>query len=348
MAPAPSKPQARARAIKSPGPGAPTTKAPAGAPQVCALVAEEAFLLAEAVADFRRVNHAPPPGDLNAERFDLAKDTLEQLLEAVRTLPMLAPRRFVQGDNLEGLPASQHRALLAYLEAPNPRCTLLLTASKLDGRQKLTQALRAQGALVVVEVPKPRDAVGWTVRRARAAGVQLGPATAAALVARTGPNFGVVASALEVLALHAGSSGQVDEADVAALVAPTREAHVFELTAALGRRAWPQCSRLIGELLGGGQSPLMVLAMVTRQLRLLLAAKRWHGSAGGLAEAAGVRPFVAEAAMQDARRTTERTLLHGLRAAQVCDLTLKTGTLAPHLALERLLLAATGGQVRPG
>ena len=314
---------------------------------ICVVVGEDAFLRHEAEEAFRRQSKAPPPGALGAESFDFgrggkeATDALDNLLAAARTVPMLGGRRWVHGRNLEGLPAASHPALLRYCTEPVPSCLLLLSASKLDGRLKLTQALRAQGVVVQVDPPRPRELPGWVMQRARASGVRLDGQAAAAVATRVGPNFGVLASALETLRTWAGpDQAPISPDDVDALVAPTREAHVFELTAALGRHDWPASSSLLHELLAAGESPLLVLALLTRQLRLLLAAKRWRGHARDLADAAGVRPFVAEALLQETRKFGEGQLMDAMRAAQACDVAVKTGTLAPHLALERLLIRA--------
>ena len=252
-------------------------------------------------------------------------------------MPVLAPRRWVHGQHLEKLPAADQASLVAYLRDPCPTTVLVLTGERLDGRSKLAQAARTAGVLTVLEGPKPAELPRWILLRAQAAGWRMTQAAAARLGDLVGPELGVLAMSLEKLSLHAGDNEPIEVDDVVAVMASTRDASIFELTGAISRRDWATASIRLRALVGDGEAPLLLLNMVVRQARLLLGAKQAGGRAQDLAHALGVRPFVAEHLLRDARGFAEDELLRALSDAEACDLALKNSRIAPVLHLDHLL-----------
>ncbi len=113
---------------------------------------------------------------------------------------------------------------------------------------------------------------------------------------------------------------------------------MFELTGAMGRRDWAVASTRLQQLLSEGEAPLKVLTMMAREIRLLLGAKESTGRAQEVAATLGVRPFVAERLIGDAKRFAPDELLRALSDAQACDAALKSSAMKPALQLQRLLM----------
>jgi len=276
--------------------------------------------------------------ELNQDSIDLGEAGVTPLLEAASTLPMMAPLRFVHGRHLDKLAAKDHGALLAYLAAPCPTTVLVLTANKLDQRSKLAQAIKAHKVLTVLEAPRGQQLPDWIMARARASGCAISHRAASRLGELVGAELGVLVMSLQKLSLYVGANKTIDVADVETVVSRTQEASIFELTGAIGRRDWPVATTRLQELLAEGEAPLRVLAMVVREIRLLLGAKELPGRAQDVAATLGVRPFVAERLQSDAKRFAADELLGALRAAEACDAALKSRGLKPALQLQRLLL----------
>jgi DNA polymerase-3 subunit delta len=276
--------------------------------------------------------------ELNQDSIDLGEVGVTPLLEAASTLPMMASYRFVHGRHLDKLAAKDHGALLSYLAAPCPSTVLVLTAAKLDQRSKLAQALKARKVLTVLEPPRGQQLPDWIMGRAKACGYAISHRAASRLAELVGAELGVLVMSLQKLALFVGANQIIDVADVDAVVSRTQEASIFELTGAIGRRDWLTASTRLQRLLAEGEAPLRVLAMVVREIRLLLGAKELPGRAQDVAATLGVRPFVAERLQSDAKRFAAHELLGALRAAEACDAGLKSRGLKPALQLQRLLV----------
>lgn len=308
---------------------------------VCAVIGEDAFLRAEAVQAHKQACCPPPADAFNAESFDLPETGVQPMLSAASCLPMLARKRFVVGHNVDKVAAKDLLPLLHYLQAPVQSTLLLLTGSKLDARLKLSQALKAGGCLQMCESPKARDLPRWILQRAQRLNISMHNDAATTLAERVGPDMGVLAQNLDKLSLYAGANNSIERAAVEALVQPTREASIFALTDAVAQKQWAQASCAVTQLLQHGEEPLVIVAMLARQVRLLLAAKSNPRAA---AKELGVPPFVAENLLRDARRFAFAELLAGMRHVQLCDASLKSSSSLPAAAaLQRLVFHLSAG-----
>lgn len=298
------------------------------------LVGPDLFLRREAIAHWRTRWQPGGAPDAASSRFDLAEHALSDVLAAAASGSLFSPRQFIVAQGLEAVPAKEHGPLLAYLDSPCPTTFLVLAAGKLDGRSKLAQALSQRRLIDHLEPPAPHALVGYLMARARAQHMALTPGAAALLAERIGPDVGLLQQSLEKVALSvAGPGGDarpIERADVDAMVVPTREASVFALTDAIGQGPWSKASCALADLLHGGEEPLVILAMLIRQVRLLLAAQQ-------APKTLGVPAFVAKTLLRQAGRLPRRALRAALADLQACDLALKRSRLPPAVALERAI-----------
>jgi DNA polymerase-3 subunit delta len=311
---------------------------------VYVLVGAESVLVYEATTLLRR-QALPAAADFNRHELTAGETPIDRALEAARTLPMMAPRRFVHISSIEVLKAKDHAPLLAYLEQPAAHTVLCLSGSKLDQRTKLGQRAAQSGGLFVFEVPRQQELAAWIEHRARRQGFQLTFEAAQLLGDLIGVEVGSLDRAVEKVALYAGADVAITAEHVEAAVAPTRVHSIFELTAAIGARNLGLASSLLRNALGGGESALGVLGMITRQFRQLLQVKALgarRASNKEIAATTGIRPFLVDSLQAQARHYTTDELTFALDAALQADIRLKSSGLAPGVALDRLLIAVMG------
>jgi len=121
---------------------------------------------------------------------------VSSLVSAVRTLPMMSPRRVVIVSQAEALLAPKReseaaeRAIDAFttlLERPETLTTLVLVAAALDKRTKTYKLLGKHAT--IVDCGSPEDVAGaarWVTARVEAVGVEIDPAGARALATLAG------------------------------------------------------------------------------------------------------------------------------------------------------------------
>lgn len=127
---------------------------------IYALVGSESVLVSEATRALRQ-KALPVAADFNRHDFSAADTPLERALEAARTLPMMAAKRFVHVAAIEALKAKDHGPLLAYIEQPATHAVLCLSGNKLDQRTKLGQQLSQSGGLFVFDPPRQQEVPAW-------------------------------------------------------------------------------------------------------------------------------------------------------------------------------------------
>ena len=302
------------------------------------LLGEEALLREESLAALRAAVLGQGPADFDLDRLDGERVTAAGLGDALRTLPVLAPRRLVILREPE--PRAGGRGVGEALAALLPelgagRSVLVVVSEKADSRTRWVKAFPAE-AVVHCEPPRgERELVAFARAEARRQGVALAPGAAELLAERVGPQLLLLRREIEKLALLAPAGDPVGRAEVAAGTPRLASEPIWELTDAIGEGRAAEALRVLAHLLAGGAPAPVVLGSLASHYRRLLRLR-----AGGSVPAP---PFVRRKLDQQARRYGPRRLSACLRAIHETDLALKgAGHVPPELALERLVLGLAG------
>lgn len=236
--------------------------------------------------------------DFNVDKLSASDCDAARVLAAVRTVPMMAPRRFVllrgveRWDGNESGVASLD-AVAEYAKAPVPSTTLVLTAHKLDGRRKLVTLAKKEGFLVACPSLTPHELPRWIAAQAETKGHTVAGEVAALLAEISGPELGVLDDALERLSLYVGPGSAIDERAVAACVTRVRFADTWALVDALGRRDLGRALALLDEVYEPSDHGLPLVGAIAwsfRQMARLEAALAGGASLDAAAKAAAIFP----------------------------------------------------------
>jgi len=155
---------------------------------------------------------------------------------------------------------------------------------------------------------------------------------------------------LHKLVCYVDGEREIGEEDVAALTPYVPEANVFEMVDALANGNGGRALELIHQSLHDDPSDagFRLFALIVRQFRLLAMTRdhldRGGGAQGGaIAKAVAVQPFVASKLAAQARRFNAMQLDAILKRLQRYDQDMKTGRIAPRLALDLLATSLARG-----
>lgn len=313
-------------------------------PPVVALVGADTLLVRDAVDALRSKTLTRAP-DFNRDELRAGEGPIERVIDAAKTMPMMAEKRWVHLAAIDKLKAEAQATLLAYLEAPSPTTVLCLSGEKIDQRTKLGSRLSKEGALFAFEPPRQNELAAWISRRASRHQTKIDPDAAQLLADLIGIDLGSLDMSLSKLAVYAGADARIESEHVETLVAPTRVHSIFELTDAIGARDTGRATALLRNALEGGENALMVLGMIARQFRQLLGIKEMledRASNSDLAKELGIRPFLVDALKGQARRYSKHELTSALFAMQRADVSLKSSRLSHGVILDRLLVDVMG------
>ncbi len=285
--------------------------------------------------------------DFNYELFYGKEAGAARIVQAARTLPMMARRRLVLVRDADEMKADELGGLVPYVSAPAPETCLVFVGEKVDARLKFFTAFKKTGELIKLDPLYERQLPDFVRGGARARGVQLGPDAVQLVVDEVGAELGQLADAVERLAMFVGERKRVSADDVVEVVATTRQRSVFELANAVGEGQRERALAALGSLLGARESGVRIVAMLARHLRQPWVAHEWlagGGSKGQLAQVLGIPPFFVDGIAEQARRFERPRLRHMHDALFEADKLLKSSRLDDARTLEMLVLELTTGR----
>ena len=211
----------------------------------------------------------------NVDRLYGGELTVDDLVDASATLPMMAPRRIVIVLEAEKLliPKRESKAaeeeqerLEAFLSAPPPHATIVFVCGGLDLRRRLVKLLLKEAQVVDCgTIGDSSDAERWVKARATKLGAPLEPAAVRALVERAGLDIARLRAGLDRLALYALGEPTISVNDVRQVVTAGPDAQEnFGVANAIARNDTARALHELGLALDAGMTPYMMLG----QLRL--------------------------------------------------------------------------------
>jgi DNA polymerase-3 subunit delta len=305
----------------------------------------------------------PSTAALNTSTFDGRVD-LGALMAAAEAMPFLSERRLVivrgllarGGDAETGTRRGRSEtdeALAEYVGRAPPTTDVVFLESEPPPKGAILRAIeklaeRGQAEVVVEQPLDERGAVDFLRGATQTLGVRIDGEAAMALVGALGPDRRGLEREVEKLALYAGEGGTVTMAVVRELVPAADESRIFELVDAIGARNARGAVRAWRNLVRSGEDAHRMLAMIARQVRMLIQA----GELGRrppfqLAQALGVPPRVAGGLAQQAQAWPPGALEDVLRQLVELDRESKTGGPDVEPALEALIAELVAPAGRP-
>ncbi|MEQ1729715.1 MAG: DNA polymerase III subunit delta [Vicinamibacterales bacterium] len=203
---------------------------------------------------------------------DKLMTAVSSLVSAVRTLPMMAPRRVVivlQAHSML-VPKRESDAatraleeLEALLKNPDPQTTLVLVAGTLDKRSRIYKLLAKQATLVECGVLEGLDdAVRWVANRVAGAAMKIDPAGARLLAERCGTDVKRLRNDVDRLLLYALGQKSITLDDVREIVGPASLQDDWAMANAIEAGDGKTALRQLALMLDAGAAPEQVLGQL--------------------------------------------------------------------------------------
>jgi DNA polymerase-3 subunit delta len=240
-------------------------------------------------------------------------------------------------------PLEQLETLHEYLDHPAPRAWVVLLAEGLKAREVEKHAVwrrlaKEEAALGFYRL-REGELYQWLTREARHLGKNLTLTAAQRLVEMAGDNLAELSQELEKLVLFSGEENTLTPGLVSQLASHSRTYNIFALVDALGEPGFQPRLASLGHLLDLGEPPAKILAMLARQVRMLIRVKESAGTnPAELARRLNLPQGVVKRLGQQAARFSDAALTAHLGLLHQVDFYLKTSTGSPRLWLEWALL----------
>ena len=304
---------------------------------------EETFMIDEALTKLREKILSDGLADFNLNIFYASDCSVEQISDAVETLPMMAQRRLVIVKQAQDFSAAELDRLLPLVENPVNSTVLVFIASKVDMRKKFFKLFESKGTMVKFQKPFENQLNPWIVYIAKKHGKTLTPEALEIIKEWVGSNLTDINNEICKVAQYVGDRKEVTIDDVHAVVSRVKVDTVFELVNCMGNGDCANSFVHLAHLLDSGQNEVGVLAMVIRHFRILMLcqeALKEGLSQTQIASRVGVHGFFVREYIEQAKRHDFKQLVQIYDVLLDTDRALKSNPLSSHLWLENLVLQA--------
>lgn len=283
--------------------------------------------------------------DHNVIRLDKQSITPEKLISSVSSVPFLSERRLIIVTDFFSKTKSKRNAgkdwdnLRQIVETMPPTNDLLFREAQ--NTYKNNDLFNQIAEMISVrEFPMPRGAAinRWIQERVKDKGGDIDNSAVARLVYVIGSDTWALDSEIEKLVLYAADR-EINRNDIDLLTTDNHQDSIFKaVDMALNGNL--NAMESVKTILNGSESPGYILAMIHRQVRLLITAKMSHSehvNRNDLSRQLNLRGYAMDKLLEEVKRHSLSKLrsVHSLLVKT--DEKIKSGKLKDMLALEMLL-----------
>ena len=267
---------------------------------------------------------------------------LADVLDELRTLPFLAPRRVVIITNAEAFVSAHRQALENYLQSPSATATLVLMVSSWPKNTRLYKLVAGIGRAFDCGAPQ-KGLAQWLTKSASKRGKLIARDAADLLLEWIGSDLSVLNGEVEKLSLFVGERETITAADVSAMVTASAGPAAFALTNALTVGDAAAALKALDGMLTARGEEFRTLGMIASHLRRMLRAQQLASRGADPAGALNPRmPYRAkQATLALLSRRDLNTLQEDFRRLIRADLGMKSG-LDAAAALQQLIVGLCG------
>lgn len=308
-----------------------------------AVYGDDPYLRREAILAIVKAAMGGEEEEMGVSRMAGAQADLAKVLDELRTLPFLAPRRVVIVEDADTFVTANRKELETFAGKPPGTGVLILSVKTWLSTTKLAKLVEQVGTSVECKAPRERELAGWLSKLSKDRwNVSLPDDAARLLVELVGPETGLLSTEVDKLAAYVGDRRSITREDVGRMVGAGRALAVWDMIdqATLGNPTG--ALKTLDRLMTSGEASQRLLAALAGSLRRVHHSGKLRQARRDLDDAckrAGVYP-------RDIEKTGRQhahlgpTRVDRLPAELLeADLALKgSSTLSERTILERLLI----------
>ena len=281
---------------------------------------------------------------MNRAVFEGKDFAVDAIIDAAETFPFLSEWRLVYIKD-SGLCAPGRKddsdALSKYLPSIPETTIMIFVEQTIDKRNRLYKQIASLGRVVDCAVPGEAELIRWVTNIFKKKGKEIQPQVARQLLATVPKGMDVVYNEVSKLNDYVGERVNITFEDIEKVCTKSLEARIFDLVAALCSGKTEKALIQYHNMLIAKEQPLMILAMMARQFRMVLqckAATAKRMSQQEMMSKLGLRDFIVRECLKQGQNFTEGQLLEALYDCQDTDIRIKTGLMDGELGVELLIV----------
>ena len=207
-------------------------------------------------------------------------------------------------------------------------------------KKKLWEGIEKNAVIAEFRYQSESDLRAWIQRHFRANNKQISSELSSYLLTQCGLSMTRLHGEINKICSYSGAETIV-RGDIDAVVEPTLDAVVFQITDALGQREYDKAVERLHVLLKMQTEPIPIVAAIGAQMRRLYAAKLLQAEGKGAQELTalcGIAPYAANKTLSQARRFSLHFCREAVLLCSRTDRKIKTSYETPERLTELLIL----------
>lgn len=285
--------------------------------------------------------------EFNHRRFEGKNVDIDAVSEAVDACPAFSERTLVEIRDFDFFkcPEEKREKLTDLISGlPEYCCVVFIFTDpefKPDARTKIYSAFKKYGSVVEFPEQEQSDIISWLKRRFGAHNKKIESRNAEYMVFLCGSLMTNLISEVDKISAYAKGQ-EITREDIDAVATPVLDAVVFRMTDAISEKKFDTAAKIMSELLQMKEAPIMMTAMIGRQMRQMLAAKIVYKNGYDydyLKNILGLKSdYAARLIVNSARRFSMQWCIEAVRLCGETDLKMKSSGEDAQELLKMLLL----------
>lgn len=241
---------------------------------------EEKYLLEEFIKKFEIKFIAENIKDFNLSYLnDDNPQFIEKLKKNSFTLPSFSEKRFIIANckNYFTKKSNEDKKLIKLFENfPETTILIILVSDKIDNRIKVNKVIKKAGKILELNPPKYNNLDNWIINNFNDYNKNVDSRGVNLLEEMFNNNLQLLKNEIEKINTCYLEKDYINLEDIRKIISrdkSIKENIIFSLTDALSERKKDRALLLYNEMIKNGESPLMILSMINRQIRLLIQVK---------------------------------------------------------------------------
>ena len=297
---------------------------------------DEMFLIDQLVQMVVKQGVDSATKDFNYDLLDAEQTDGATVFALASSYPMMSDRRVVVVKSIQKFSTTDKTRILDYVLKPLETTCLVLTAGKVDRRQKFYASLIQHSQWVDCRQLYENQAIDWVKTYLRQSGKSISHEAATLMVQQVGSSLWNLYNEIEKMMTHSWGEIQFGMAHIHSVVGFSRQHNSWEFVDAVGRKDYKRSMILLANLLEEGQSPAGLIVVLCRRVLLLMQIREMLDKGmnpSRVASTMGLRPYFANLYLNQAKFYSIQELQSAMKILLDADRSIKTGYLEPLMTL---------------
>lgn len=303
------------------------------------LYGEEAYLKKQ-YKDKLRKAMVSTDDNMNYAYYEGKGINVNEVIDLAETLPFFAERRLIVLEDT-GFFKSASVELADYIKEMPETTSMIFVETEIDKRGKLYKAVQAKGRAVELGRQDENTLLRWVASNVKQEQKQISENTVRFFLAKVGTDMENIQKELEKLFCYTLDKDSITTEDVEEICTTQITNQIFDMVNAVADKKQRKALEFYNDLLALKEPPMKILALLTRQFKLLLEVKTMDKQGYGrkeIAEKAGINPFVVGKYQVQAKAFSEKELRQIMEDSVETDEAIKTGRLTDTLGVEIFIM----------